>query len=155
MIFRDFIFKSTINMMFREGNKLNFYYPVEKRLVKDNAETIDLRNYINIKIDFNIIYTLVLGKIPLLNNYKVKKLLKRNKRLYLILENENYYETISFNGNAPDKILFIEKHTKDKLEIYLKKVKRIKGSQYFKYIKVIAGKSKVKVSFRFNRIKNQ
>jgi len=39
----------------------------------------------------------------------------------IILENNDYYETISFLNDVPDKILWVNKTTKEKIEVYFKK----------------------------------
>jgi hypothetical protein len=153
--FLDYIFKSPVTRIFQNGERISIYFPADKKLVLDNSKTIDIRNYMDLNLDYYLISELFRGSIPVLKGYKVKKGLASvdGKRSYLIIENSDYFETISFRGNNPDKLLIICKDTKEKIELYLKGFV-IKGkSRYYKKIRIVAEKSGLRLDFRFRRIR--
>ena len=155
---KDVVFNSALSIVIVDNEIIKFYIPVEKKLYIDNEKTIDLKNYINLNINYKIFYSLVTGMIPILSNYRIKEGLttKRDSppRLFLILENDDYFETISFRENIPDKILFINKSTKEKFEIYLEKPLYIANTLYYKRIKFIFLETDCKLSLKFNNIKS-
>jgi hypothetical protein len=124
--FIDYVFKSPITTIVQDGNVLKFYLPVEKKLYLDNTDTVNLKNYIGINLKFNFIYKFIIGEIPLIENYKVKQGLiakanskREEEETYIILENSEYYETISLKNNIPNKVLLINKITTKRYEFYL------------------------------------
>ncbi len=124
--FIDYVFKSPITTIVQDGNVLKFYLPVEKKLYLDRTDTVNLKNYIGIDLNFNFIYKFIIGEIPLIENYQVKQglIAKANSEMkqeetYIILENIKYYETISLKNNTPNKVLLINKITKKRYEFYL------------------------------------
>jgi hypothetical protein len=151
--FLDYIFKSPVTRIFQNGDDIRIYFPADKKLVVDNMNTIDISNYIDLNIHFYLIYDLFCGHIPLLKNYKVKQGLAsvKGKSSYLIIENSNYYETISFRGDSPDRLMIIRKDNREKIEIYLKKYISKGKSRYFKNIRIVAESSSLRLDFNFRR----
>ena len=92
----DYVFQSPIIEAYREANELLFYYPSEKRLIIDDINKIDLYSYTGFNSDYKMIYDLLTGNIPLIENYKVYKCLysENEKGYYLILENNECFENI-------------------------------------------------------------
>lgn len=122
----DYVFKSPITTIVLDGEVLKFYFPVEKKLYIDSTDAINLKNYIGIDLNFNFLYKFIIGEIPLIENYQVKQGLitkgnskEKGEEVYIILENSEYYETISLKNNIPNKVLLINKTTKTRDEFYL------------------------------------
>jgi hypothetical protein len=153
--FMDFIFRSTVTRMLQNGDVVRVYFPVEKKMFVDNINTMDLANYSGIDMDFHIIYDLAIGSIPLIKNYRVKRGLSANgeNRSMLILENREYYETISFNGDMPDKLLLVNRRNGERLEIHLRKYLKSGKSHFFKKIRFIAERSGLRLDIEFNKIR--
>lgn len=151
--FLDYIFKSPITKIFQDGDRVSIYFPADKKLVLDNRSTLDIRNYIDLNLDYYLIYDLFRGSIPVLKDYRTKKGLASTdgKGSYLIIENSDYFETISFRGNTPDKLLIIHKDTREKIELYLKGFTFKGKSRYYKNILIVAKKSDLRLDFRFRR----
>ncbi len=149
--FLDYIFKSPVTRIFQDGDRISIYFPADKKLVLDNRKTINIRNYMDLNMDYYLVYDLFRGAIPVLKNYRVKKGLTSadGKSSYLIIENSEYFETISFRGDTPDKLLIIRKDNKEKIELYVKGF-TIKGkSRYYKNIRIVAKKSDLRLDFMF------
>jgi hypothetical protein len=151
--FLDYIFKSPVTRIFQDGDRISIYFPADKKLVLDNRKTIDIRNYMDLNLDYYLVYDLFRGSIPVLKNYKVKKGLASadGKSSYLIIENSEYFETISFRGNTPDKLMIVRKDTGEKIELYVKGVTLKGKSRYYKKIRIVAKKSDLRLDFRFRR----
>lgn len=145
--FLDFVFKSPITLMVQDKETIKFYYPATKLLYIDNYHTLNLYSYTGLNINFKFLYTLAFGQIPLLDDYSVKQV----KDNFLILENKSFYETISFKGKEPDKILFINKTTKEKFEFYLWDITRKEKTVFYKRIKVISAPD-MNINFHFSNI---
>ncbi|OHD64324.1 MAG: hypothetical protein A2176_01675 [Spirochaetes bacterium RBG_13_51_14] len=152
--FLDFIFRSGIAMFFQEGDDIRIYYPVEKKLYVDRAGTIDLARYGGVSIDYGLLYDIATGTFPIVTDYTVKEGLAANNGTgsILILENKRFYETISFNGKNPDKILFVNKQTRERFEIYVKKIALQGNSVFFANVVVVAQQSRFRLDIHFNRI---
>jgi hypothetical protein len=136
---KDFIFRSPVIDVYREAERLYFYYPAEKKLVVDDVNKIDLYNYSGFKAEYGFIQTLFTGGIPLIKGYNVSRLLKEEgNAYYLILENSDYFENIYLKNGVPEKILLMHKESKNKAEIYLKSMIRKDKSSFFKRIKIVA-----------------
>jgi hypothetical protein len=152
--FLDFIFRSPITVVFQEGDVIRIYYPVEKKLFVDNYKTIDLSNYGGISVNFDLLYSILTGGIPLIPDYTVKQGLISNdgKESMLIVENNRYYETISFNGKSPDKIKLINKSTREKFEIYMKKPILQGDSHFFANVMIVSQNTPIRLDIHFNRI---
>ncbi|MCU0821633.1 MAG: hypothetical protein MUC95_04065, partial [Spirochaetes bacterium] len=106
--FVDNLFGSTLATIIQHGETVKLYFPVEKTLYMDNINTINLRNYADINIDYYIIAGLSSGRIPLLKHYHIKNAFEKDENgrlnendIYIILENNLYYETIAFKGDFP------------------------------------------------------
>jgi hypothetical protein len=153
--FLDFIFRSPITTLFQEGDVIRIYYPVDKKLYVDNVKTIDLANYGGVSMNFDLLYSLVTGAIPLIPDYTVKQGLTGNdgKESMLIVENARFFETISFNGNDPDKIKLIDKNTREKLELYMKKPITQGESLFFSNVMIIAQSARIRLDITFSRIR--
>jgi hypothetical protein len=107
--------------------------------------------YTGFKSDYKMIYDLLTGNIPLINNYKVYKCLysENEKGYYLILENNECYENIFFKDDSPEKILIIYKDNKSKIEIYLKSPVKIEKGIFFKSFKIIATGMNTTININF------
>ncbi|MGV7927860.1 MAG: hypothetical protein AB2L13_02965 [Spirochaetota bacterium] len=155
--FYDIVFKSPLTIMVQDGTALKFYFPAEKTLYLDNAETIKLKNYAAIEIDFDLIYPFTAGQIPLLEDHSIKQgLIAENdaERSYLLLENRDYFQTIGFNGDLPDKILFISKSNGKKTEFYLEKPRREGANVFYRKIRMLSPDGGGRLSLSFSEIRN-
>ncbi len=152
--FVDFIFRSPVTTMLQEGDVIRVYYPVEKKMFVDSFKKIDLANYGGISIDFSLFHDLITGIIPLISGYSVKQGLAANngKGSMLILENPRYYETISFQGKDPDKILLVNKKTRDRLEIYVKKPVVQGNCRIYSNVMIVAQTARLRLDITFKRI---
>ncbi|HSV98014.1 MAG TPA: hypothetical protein VLM75_13925 [Spirochaetota bacterium] len=154
--FFDIVFKSPLTILVQDGATLKFYFPAEKTLYLDSMETINLKNYAAIDIDFGLIYPFAAGHIPILDGHSIKQgLVAENDstRSYLVLENRDYFQTISFSGDLPDKILFIAKSNRKKTEFYLEKPHRERGGLFYRKIRMLAPESGGRLSFSFSEIR--
>jgi hypothetical protein len=147
----DFIFKSPLLSVHQEGLAIRIYSPAEKKVFADNIKTIIFKNYIGAPVDFMILYSLITGKVPLIDDYKVKSFIEDGRGNYLILENKTLYQTVSFDGDIPDKILIMNKDTQDKYEIYFTPVKKEK-SAYYRKLKFVMNSVGIKFDIAFNYI---
>lgn len=152
--FVDYIFRSPVMTLLREGDTVRVYYPVEKKMYVDSFKTIDLANYGGVTIDFDMFHDIITGSIPLIAGYSVKQGLAANdgKGSMLILENPMYYQTISFQANDPDKILLINKKTREKLEIYVKKPFVQGTSRIYSSIMIVAQSVRLRLNITFKKI---
>jgi hypothetical protein len=158
--FYDFVFKSPLTVMLQDEKILKFYFPVDKKLLLDNEDSIIMKNYTNIELDFKFLNRLTMGLIPLIDNYRIKQSLVHKSEktgnedeMYIILENDRLYQTISFRNDIPDKILLVNKLSKDKVEFYLESP-QIRGNVlYFKTIRFISQQSGDKINIQFNSIR--
>ena len=153
--FLDFIFRSPITTVFQDGDVIRIYYPAQKKLFVDNYKTIDLANYGGVSVNFDLLYGILTGAMPLISDYSVKQGLASNdgKESMLVLENSRYYETISFSGNSPDKIKLINKTTGEKYEIYMKKPIIQVNSYFFANVMIVSQNTPIRLDLRFSRIR--
>jgi hypothetical protein len=153
--FLDFIFRSPITLVFQEGDIIRIYYPAQKKLFVDNFKTIDLANYGGVSVNFDFLYGILTGVMPLIPDYSVKQSLASNdgKESILILENSRYYETISFIGNSPEKIKMINKISGDKYEVYMKNPIVQGDSHFFANMTVVSQSTPLRLDIRFQRIR--
>lgn len=153
--FLDFIFRSPITTVFKDGDIIRIYYPAQKKLFVDNCKTIDLVNYGGVSVNFDLMYGILTGSMPLIPDYTVKEGLASNdgKESILILENGRYYETISFVGNSPDKIKLIDKTNRNTYEIYMKKPVIQGDSHFFANVMIVSQDTPVRLDIRFHRIR--
>jgi hypothetical protein len=153
--FMDYIFGSTVSVFLMEGDTLRILLPVEKKLYVDNSKTINLANYGSGGMQFGVLYDLFTGKIPLPSSYTIRQGLsaKDGRGSLLILENAEFIETISFNENAPDKILLMDKNTRDRLEVYIKEIIDQGGRRFFGSLKIIAEQRSLTLDVTFNNVR--
>lgn len=120
--FFDYIFRTSVLVFLAEGNDLRLYYPVEKKLFVESMKGIDLRDYGGPAMGMEIIMALAAGNIPLVHGYRVKQGLRENSGngTMLLLENQGYYQTVSFREGVPDKLLIINRESGERFEIYIK-----------------------------------
>jgi len=99
-------------------------------------------------------YDLITGVIPLISGYSVKQGLAANngKGSMLILENPNYYQTISFRGNNPDKILLINRKTRERIEIYVKNPVGQGASRIYSNVMIVAQRVPLRLEITFKKI---
>lgn len=154
--FFDIIFKSPLTVMVQDGNTLKLYFPAEKTLYVDRIDSINLRNYAAIDIDFALVYPFAAGQVPLLDPFTIKQgLVDENdpSRSYLVLENRDYFQTIGFKGDVPDKILFISKTNGKKTEFYLEKPRGHGGALFYRTIRMLAPDSGGRLTINFSEIR--
>lgn len=151
----DFIFKSQLAAVIQDEKDLQIYFPAEKRLFVETMDSFRLKNYSDIDFNFQILYELMTGAIPVLKNYRVVNTVAEpgSDVRYLILENDAYYETISFKGDVPDKILIKDKNSMEKVEFYLEKRTTSGESQFYRTIRIIAPASEITMTVNFTRLK--
>ncbi len=147
----DYIFKSPIVKFYRDGSKLYFYYPSDKKLLVDDALKIDLNRYSGIHADFDFLFRLFTGHIPVLKGAGVKNCVQSGTDgFFLILENNDFYESIFFKKNRPEKILLMHKLTKKKAEIYIDSMATKGKSAFIKKCRIIAPEMNLKVNVSFS-----
>lgn len=152
--FTDAIFRSPLATVIQDGNEIRIYYPAEKKLYIENSNTIDLARYGVAGIDFKIIHGIITGAIPLLERHVVKRGLdaKQGNESILILENLHYYQTISFEGDKPHKILLINRGSGERFEAYFKKPIERDGAGYFGAITIAAPQAHLSVDITFSKL---
>ncbi len=148
----DYVFRSPIIEAYRDGEALYFYYPAEKQILVDDINKIDFYDYSGFRADFRFMQTLFTGGIPVINDYRISKLLReKGNCYYLILENDEFYQNICFNNNMPEKILLIHKASKYKGEVYLKSVIRKDKSYFYRSVKIVAPALGVSMKLSFSK----
>lgn len=157
--FVDAIFKSPIVTLIQDRETVKIHFPIEKTLYIDNINTLDLRNYLNFDIEFSFFYTLTGGQIPLLPGFAIKKELtevgadaSEKERCFLILENRDFFQTLSFKNQIPDKILFINKASRTRIEIYLGRPEIRGESVFFRQIRFVNVQNGDKINFLFKNL---
>jgi hypothetical protein len=156
--FIDFVFKSPITIIVQDGPTLKFYFPTEKKLLIDNINTINLKNYLDLDLEFTLLYRFITGAIPVIENYQIREGLiakakeKKDDEVYIILENDRYFETISFKKDLPNKILL--KTSKEKAEFYLEKPCCKDNRLSYKSIKFVSTTSGHRIIIRMNSWKD-
>jgi hypothetical protein len=153
--FLDFIFRSPLTTLFQEGDVIRIYYPSEKRMYIDSMKNINLSNYGGVGINFDLLSGLITGNIPVITDYTVRQGLvaNDNRGALLILENSRFYETISFKGNYPDRIKFVNKATRENFEAYIDKPVAQGGTLFFTNIILVVRDARIRLDIKFNRIK--
>lgn len=149
----DVIFRSPLLYFFQSDAVLKFYFPVDKKLFIDSIDTINLKNYTEYNIDFPVVYDIIRGAIPLIGDYRIKKVQPAagTAGTFLVLENDDSFETISFNGEWPDKILLIRKSTGERYEAYFEKYIRNTDTHYFKNLVLVAPQADVRIELQVSR----
>ncbi len=150
----DYIFKTPIASVFQDGDRIFIYFQVEKKMVEDSIGTIKVDRYVDFQCDFPIVYDLLTGKIPLAEGYTVKKGLvsAEGDVSYILLENDRYFETISFKGMVPDRIKFVDKSNRRETEIYIKERIRLNDTTYFNRLRVVSGSDR-EINLEFSGIR--
>jgi hypothetical protein len=159
IVFHDAILQSPISEIVQEDDVLRFYFPIEKAVYIENINKINLKAYTNFNLDYNLVSDLLTGKIPVIKNYRVYKglesetdpVIKENK--LIILENEEFYETISFLNNVPDKILWVNKNSKERIELYLRRPVFTDNFLFYKEAKIISRDADLNILIQFSSIK--
>ncbi len=154
-VFKDYIFKTTIASVFQDGSNLAFYYPPQKRLVYDSSKNINIKNYINFEIDYSLLYNLISGRLPVIENSRVVRVFESTggRQRGVILKNSEYYESIFFKDKLPEKIKLINIKTKDEAEIYLGKHIKRGGSSYFSRVRIVVPENDLDVEITFYNIR--
>lgn len=154
IIMNDYIFKTPIASVFQDGDRIVIYFQVEKKMVEDSITTIKVDRYVDFQCDFPIVYDLLTGKIPLAEGYTVKKGLVSGEGdvSYILLENDRYFETISFKGMVPDRIKFVDKSNRRETEIYIKERVRLNDTTYFSRLRVVSGSDR-EINLEFSGIR--
>jgi hypothetical protein len=159
IIFHDAVFKSPITEIIQDEDIIKIFFPFDKILYIDNIKTIDLKFYSSLDLDFNLVSDLSAGRIPVIKDFSVVKGLESGsnsgsgENKFIILENKEYYETISFKHDTADKILWMNKNTKEKVEVYLEEPLKKQDILFYKLIRVVSLKNDLKITISFNAIK--
>lgn len=151
----DYIFKSPVLKFYRSGEKLYFYYPTDKKLYVDDYNKIRLSNYTGFNADFGFVYSLFTGNIPILKGSWIKKCVKSpgHDSYFLVLENDDFYESIYFKKDKPNKILIIHKSTRQKFEIYINSLISKGKSSFIRKSRMVAPGMNLRMNVSFYRIK--
>ena len=149
----DYIFKTPISMVFQDGEVIKVYFQVDKKVVEDSMSTMRVDRYVDFQCDFPVVYDLLTGKIPLIQGYTVKKGLAAPAEVsYVLLENDRFFETISFKEMVPDRIRFVDKSTRRETEIYIKERILLNNTTYFNRLRVVSGTEK-EINLEFSAIR--
>lgn len=151
----DYVFRSKVLDAYRDMDRLYFYYPVDKKLIIDDINKIDIYRYTGFRSDFDLIYTLLTGGVPLLKDAGTAKCVAGDEKgsFNLVLENSEYMQNIYFKNDLPEKIMLIHKSTRDRLEIYIKSHITDDKSLFFKNIRIVAPEKKIAVNIKFSSTK--
>ncbi|MBN1499158.1 MAG: hypothetical protein JW982_03305 [Spirochaetes bacterium] len=107
IIMNDNIFHFRVMDILVMDSKIKVYYPLEKTLVIDNfSSNADTLNR-STGQSSNVLASLFVGKIPVIEKYKVVKLheFTEESETFLELENANYSQTISFKNDIPFRVI--------------------------------------------------
>lgn len=156
----DAVFRSSLSTIVQDGDRLTLYFPGDKSMFLDSMRSIEIKKYTRLDIDLRLIYPLITGQIPLLENYSVRRGLSPEEgraldaqHSFLILENREFFQTISFKGDVPDKILFIHKDTGRKIEVYLEKPAMSEGMLHYSRIRLNLVSSGDAIAFGFSGVR--
>ncbi len=154
LVLFDFIFKAPYTMLFKTGDSLSLYYPLEKKLILTTTQKIEPGFVAGLSVDIKTLVDLTSGKIPLIPDYRARQMADSGnpRRALLLLENRDCYETISFIDGRPDRILFVRKESKEKIEVYMKKYHSEGGVQYYRNLRIISESQSMDVEIAFTRI---
>ena len=153
--FSDYIFRTSILVFFAEGDDLRLYFPVEKKLFVESMRGIDLGDYGGPSMAMDIVLSLATGNIPLLAGYRVKQGLRENngEGTMLLLENPRYYQTVSFRNGLPDKVLIIDRETRERFEIYFKKRINSGDVSYVEQMVMVASQTGLRIDLRLKSVR--
>jgi hypothetical protein len=149
----DYIFKGPVFDFYRNREKLYFYYPAERKLFIDSAEKIRFSSYAGFPVDFNFVYNLLAGSVPVIEGGSAVKTLgeERGDSFHLILENSDYFQNIYFRKNIPERILLVHKKSRDKIEVYIKAHRKKGKSIFFNKLRIVVPGSDFSLNLNFTR----
>jgi len=149
----DYIFKGPVLDFYRNMNNLYFYYPAERKLYEDTFDKIVFPDYSGFPLEFDFVYTLFTGGIPVIKNVTSVKSLgeERGDTFHLILESGEYFQNIYFKKDLPERILVIHKISREKIEIYLQAHRVKDKSFFFNRIRIVVPKIDTSINFSFTR----
>lgn len=147
----DYVFRSRVLDAYREMDSLYFYYPAEKKLLVDDVNRIDIYRYTGFQTSFDLMYTLLTGGIPILNDSRVTNCVAGSEpdSYNLVLENTGYMQNIYFKDGNPERIMIIHKSTKDRMEIYLKSRITKGKSVFYRNIRIVAPEKNISANINF------
>lgn len=158
--FYDAIFKSPITVIAQDDKVIKLYFPIDKTVYIDNVKSIDLNNYSNIDIDYRLVADITAGQIPLIDDYTIKQGLAKKSEgsvnqetVFIILENREYYETVSFILDKPDKIKWTQKQTKETTELYLEDPFQADNRVFYRRVRLVSQESLLKITIQFRDLK--
>ncbi len=158
--FVDSVFKSPLTTLVQDGETIKIHFPVENTLIMDNEKTINLEDYISVPVNYHFLKNMITSRIPLLTEYSINRVLHTTKddgestgEMYLILENDNYYETISFKNSIPTRILLVTRKSRKKFEFYFLEPSIRDGLFHFKGIEMVEPETGNKVTITFSKYK--
>jgi hypothetical protein len=151
----DYIFKGPVLDFYRNGTALYFYYPTERKLFIDSSEKIRFSSYAGFPVDFNFVYTLLTGGVPVVEGGSAVKALgeEGGDSFHLILENSDYFQNIFFKNNIPERILIVHKKSRDKIEVYIKAHRKKGKSIFFNKLRIVVPGSDFSLNLNFTRTK--
>ncbi len=158
--FVDSVFKSPLTTFVQDGNTIKVHFPVENTLVIDNTETIQLSDYMPVSVDYSFLRQMFTSRIPMIQDYKINRVLIPRKKdgsttseIFIIIENDRYYETITFKDNLPTRILLVEKGKKKKYEFYYAEPAQKNKKFGFKGIEFVEPDTGNKLDIHFTKYK--
>ncbi|MCX8124547.1 MAG: hypothetical protein N3F66_10350 [Spirochaetes bacterium] len=119
----DSVFGSQLSVVVRDNDTLYIYQPIENSLLVFDYTKFPVYSFLPFDIDVELIDNLLIGKIPLLKDYYAAKAVESHNEQFILLENDVMHQTISLKDNVPAKILFIQKRSNARYEIYFIKPK--------------------------------
>ena len=151
----DYIFKGPVLDFYRNRGDLYFYYPTERKLYIDSVEKIRFSSYAGFPVDFNFVYALLSGGIPVIDGVTAVKTLSEDggDSFYLILENSDFFQNIYLKKNIPERILLIHKRSREKIEVYIKAYRKKDKSIFFNKMRIVVPGSNFSLNLNFTGIK--
>lgn len=149
----DYIFKGPVFDFHRDMNNIYFYYPSERKLYADKSDKIIFSNYSGFPVDFEFVYTLFTGGIPVIKNVTSVKSLgeESGDSFHLIMESRDYFQNIYFKKDMPERILVLHKMSREKIEIYLQ-AHRVKDKSYFfNRVRIVVPGTDSSINLNFTR----
>ncbi len=119
----DSVFGSQLSVVVRDNDTLYIYQPIDNNLLVFDYSKFPVHSFLPFDIDVELIDNLLIGKIPLLKNYYATKALESDGEQFILLENDTMHQTISMKNAMLTKILFVQKGSNARYEIYFIKPK--------------------------------
>jgi hypothetical protein len=158
--FVDSVFKSPLTTLVQDGNTIKIHFPVENTLIIDNENTINLKDYISVPANYLFLKKMITSHIPLVSEYSINRGLlplkddgENTGEMYLILENDKYYETVSFKNSIPTRILLVTRKSRKKFEFYFIEPSIRDGLFRYKGIEMVEPETGNKVKITFSKYK--